>query len=58
MKRAANSNDDAIINMNPENGMFEVYLQKTVVDEVEDKGKEISCWMPGRSILTPPWAKR
>ena len=41
-KSSYNGNDDAIINMNPDTGVFEVYLQKTVVEEVEDKGREIS----------------
>ena len=36
-KSSYNGNDDAIINMNPDTGVFEVYLQKTVVEEVEDK---------------------
>ena len=39
-KSSYNGNDDAIINMNPDTGVFEVYLQKTVVEEVEDKGRE------------------
>lgn len=48
-------NDDAIINMNPDTGVFEVYLQKTVVEEVEDKGQgKFPCRMPGRSILILP----
>lgn len=41
-KSSYNGNDDAIINMNPDTGVFEVYLQKTVAEEVEDKGREIS----------------
>ena len=53
-KSSYNGNDDAIINMNPDTGVFEVYLQKTVVEEVEDKGREISLLDAGRSILILP----
>ena len=36
------NNEDAVINMDPETGKFEVFLRKTVVEEVSDKGREIS----------------
>ena len=36
------NNEDAVINMDPESGKFEVFLRKTVVEEVTDKGREIS----------------
>ncbi len=35
-------NEDAVVNMNAETGEFEVFLRKTVVEEVEDNGREIS----------------
>ena len=41
-KNSYNGNEDAIINMDPATGTFEVYLRKTVAEEVADKGKEIS----------------
>ena len=34
-------NEDTVINMDPETGAFEVYLRKTVVEDVEEPGKEI-----------------
>lgn len=34
-------NENAVINMNPEKGLFEVFLTKTVVEEIEDVGREI-----------------
>lgn len=34
-------NDDVLINMDPEEGIFDVYLNKTVVEEVLDNNKEI-----------------
>lgn len=34
-------NEDTVINMDPETGVFEVYLRKTVVEDVEEPGKEI-----------------
>ncbi|MDP4120273.1 MAG: transcription termination factor NusA [Bacillota bacterium] len=41
-KNTYGGNDDALIVMNPKNGAFEVYLQKTVVDIVEDSFREIT----------------
>ncbi len=41
-KNNYNGNEDAIMNVNKELGIFEVYLQKTVVDEISNAGKEIS----------------
>ena len=41
-KNSYNGNEDAVINMDPATGTFEVYLRKTVAEEVADKGKEIS----------------
>lgn len=35
-------NDDAVINIDPEKDEFEVFLRKTVAEDVEDPGKEIS----------------
>lgn len=35
-------NEDAIINMDAARGNFEVFLRKTVVEQVEDPGKEIT----------------
>ena len=35
-------NEDAVVNVNAETGEFEVFLRKTVVENVEDGGKEIS----------------
>jgi N utilization substance protein A len=34
-------NEDCVINMDPAKGAFEVYLRKTVAEEIEDQGKEI-----------------
>lgn len=41
-KNNYNGNDDAVINIDKEKGLFDVYLRKTVVENVEDQGKEIS----------------
>lgn len=41
-KSSYNGNDNAIVNVDKHTGGFEVYLQKTVVDEVFDPGHEIS----------------
>lgn len=41
-KSSYNGNEDAIINMDPVKGIFEVYLRKTVAEEAADKGREIS----------------
>lgn len=41
-KSSYNGNEDAMINMDPQTGVFEVYLRKTVVEDVLDKGKEIA----------------
>lgn len=41
-KNSYNGNEDAIIAIDDKKGIFEVYLRKTVVDDVKDKGKEIS----------------
>lgn len=41
-KNSYNGNEDAIINIDEKKNKFEVYLQKTVVDEVLDSGREIS----------------
>lgn len=34
-------NDDCVVNMDQAKGIFEVYLRKTVVEDIHDKGKEI-----------------
>lgn len=34
-------NEDCVINMDPAKGTFDVYLRKTVAEEIEDQGKEI-----------------
>ncbi len=34
-------NEDCVINMDPAKGTFEVYLRKTVVEDISDQGKEI-----------------
>lgn len=41
-KNTYNGNEDVLIKMEPDTGIFEVYLNKTVVEEVYDSGKEIS----------------
>lgn len=41
-KNNYSGNDDALINIDLEAGVFDVYLRKTVVEEVSDKGREIS----------------
>lgn len=41
-KSSYNGNEDAIINFDEKKNNFEVYLRKTVVDEVQDSGNEIS----------------
>lgn len=41
-KNSYNGNEDAIINMDPDKGQFDVFLRKTVVEDVQDKGREIS----------------
>lgn len=41
-KNSYNGNDEAVININEETGQFDVYLMKTVVEEVVNKGREIS----------------
>ncbi|MDQ5983123.1 MAG: Transcription termination/antitermination protein NusA [Eubacteriales bacterium SKADARSKE-1] len=43
-KNSYNGNDDAIINIDEKKNKFEVFLRKTVVDEVIDTGKEISFY--------------
>lgn len=40
-KNTYNGNDDVLIKMEPDTGIFEVYINKTVVDEVTDSGREI-----------------
>lgn len=35
------SNDDCVIKMEPDEGVFEVFLRKTVVDDITEQGKEI-----------------
>ena len=40
-KSSYNGNDDAIINIDEKKGKFEVYIRKTVVDNVTDPGYEI-----------------
>ena len=35
-------NEDAVVNVDEKKGEFEVFLRKTVVEEVTDSGKEIS----------------
>ncbi len=34
-------NEDCVINMDTAKGTFEVYLRKTVVEDITDQGKEI-----------------
>lgn len=41
-KSSYNGNDDVIINIDVNDGLFEVYLRKTVVEESSDNGREIS----------------
>lgn len=41
-KNTYGGNDDVKIVMDGETGAFEVYLQKTVVEEIEDKNREIT----------------
>lgn len=41
-KNSYNGNDDAIIDIDENKGVFDVYLRKTVVEDVKDKGKEIA----------------
>ena len=41
-KNNYNGNDDAIVDIDPEKNTFEVRLMKTVVEEVENSGMEIS----------------
>lgn len=41
-KNSYNGNDDAIINFDQKKNNFEVYLRKTVTEEVQDNGNEIS----------------
>ncbi len=41
-KNSYNGNDDAIINFDQKKNNFEVYLRKTVAEEVKDSGNEIS----------------
>ena len=40
-KSTYNGNEDVLIIMEPDTGIFEVYLNKTVVEEVEDDCREI-----------------
>ncbi len=40
-KSSYNGNDDAIINIDDKKGKFEVYIRKTVVDEITEPGYEI-----------------
>ena len=54
-KNSYNGNEDTIINIDENKGKFEVYLRKTVVDQVTDSGREISltnarCINPNTSI--------
>lgn len=41
-KNSYNGNEDAIINFDEKKNNFEVYLRKTVAEEVQDSGNEIS----------------
>ena len=41
-KNSYNGNEDVIINVNPKRNKFDVFLQKTVVNDVTDPGNEIS----------------
>lgn len=43
-KNTYNNNDDVVIDMNPQTGAFDVYLNKVVVEEVNDVNKEISLF--------------
>lgn len=43
-KNSYNGNDDVIISIDDAKGVFDVYLRKTVVEDVTDKGKEISLY--------------
>lgn len=42
-------NDDAVIDIDPEKDVFEVFLRKMVTENVEDPGKQISVEKAGRS---------
>ena len=39
--KSSYGNDDCVINIDQAKGIFDVYLNKTVVDDIEDKGREI-----------------
>lgn len=40
-KNSYNGNEEAVINIDEDQGKFDVYLMKTVVENIESKGKEI-----------------
>ncbi|MDE7390482.1 MAG: transcription termination factor NusA [Lachnospiraceae bacterium] len=42
-------NDDVVFNIDPEQGIFKVYLQKTVVEEVTDPNREVDTKL-GREL--------
>lgn len=42
-------NDDVVFNIDPEEGIFKVYLQKTVVEEVTDPNREVDTKL-GRDL--------
>lgn len=45
-------NEDVVIDMNDADGRFEVYLRKTAVENVENKGKELSLDQARRLLPT------
>ena len=49
-------NEDVDIDVNPEKGVFNVYLRKEIVEEVEDPNAS-TCWIrPSRWTPPPAWA--
>lgn len=50
-KNNYNGNEDAIINIDENKGKFEVFLRKTVVENVSDTGREIS--LPDARLINP-----
>jgi transcription termination/antitermination protein NusA len=40
--KSSYGNEDCVVNVDPAKGAFEVYLRKTVVEDITEKGKEIT----------------
>lgn len=40
--KSSYGNEDCVVNVDPAKGTFEVYLRKTVVEDITEKGKEIT----------------